>query len=73
MQTKLQSLIEMICNYASGFVVAFLTWHYMIPVFWPHLSVPASQGVWVTVVFTIVSITRSYLWRRLFNHLHTRK
>jgi len=62
-QTKLETAIEVFCNYASGFIVAYLTYAFIVM---PNLHLMASP-FWVTTLFTIISIMRTYLWRRFFN------
>ena len=66
-QTKLVSLIEVCVNVATGFILAWLVWLYLIPVFWPHHSSSAGEGFWITSLFTVVSVLRGYVWRRFFN------
>lgn len=63
-QSKKASGIEVIVSQAVGFGIAVL----MTLFFWP--DTPLIKAASVTVAFTIVSIARSYLLRRLFNHLH---
>lgn len=68
MQTKLRSLTEQLCNTGSGFVAALLTWSYVITPFW-EIKTSSTDNLSITMVFTVVSILRSYGWRRLFNWL----
>ena len=70
MQTRTESFIEACLNIASGFVISVIVWqllagHYNIPM-------PISRNLEITSIFTIVSVTRSYLWRRLGNW-HTQR
>lgn len=50
----------------SGFLLSFLLWRYVVG---PLYGIPrsATQELGVTMLFTVVSITRSYAWRRTFN------
>ena len=72
MQTKKGSLIEVCCNTASGFLLAYLTWKL---IFVPHVrmfgwnmsTLSWWQITYANFWFTLVSIVRSYLWRRFFN------
>ena len=65
-QSRLVSAVEALCNVASGFIVAMLLWRLVVT---PYLGIPVSlnQNIKVTGLFTIVSIVRGYLWRRVFN------
>lgn len=67
-QTKLESAIEVFANYASGFLLAWSVYTYLVI---PSPSLQQS-AFWVTSLFTLVSVVRTYLWRRFFNAgLHT--
>ena len=62
-QTKLESAVEVFFNYGSGFVIALATYAYIVlPSTWLKTS-----PFWVTVLFTFISVFRSFLWRRFFN------
>lgn len=67
-QTRAWSLIEASANTASGFVISWIVGM----VVYPLLGWAASAGQTATVVgiFTVISIVRSYLWRRTFNRFH---
>ena len=58
------SLIEAITNVAVGFLVALLTQVIVFPLF----NLKASMGVHLAIggLFTLASLARSYLLRRLF-------
>ena len=66
-QTRGMSLTESLANVAIGCVVGFAT---QLVVF-PLLSIEASveQNVLVSILFTLVSLGRSYVVRRVFNRL----
>ena len=72
MQTKLTSLTEAILGTASGFLVAMVVWQGVIAPLWGY-EVTILDNIGMTTIFTIVSIARVYLWRRLFNWLERRK
>src|SRR5271155_2776291 len=66
MQTKRQSAIEVITGTTVGLIVSWVIGQYWIyPEFGWHPSM--TQNFLMTSSFTVVSIIRSYLWRRLFN------
>lgn len=65
-QSKLESLIEASLNTASGFVVSLIVWQFLVaPMF--GLPVNWAMNFGITIIFTVVSILRSYIWRRFFN------
>jgi len=72
MQTKKRSLCEVICNVGTGILTAYLTWVYIIIPWVELLKVDLNHltGIGVIVVnfaFTVVSVARGYVWRRMFN------
>lgn len=67
-QTKLQSLLESAINIAIGIAIGFLANITVLPLF--GYPVTIADGVLISVVFTIVSLVRSYLIRRYFNKRH---
>ena len=69
MQTRYQSLIESLLNIGSGFFVSLAVWTVLIVPVW-HLPVNMVENLQITCVFTVVSVARSYLWRRFFNWRH---
>ena len=72
MQTHFESLVEQFFNIGSGFFLAMVVQMFVItPVF--HLPVTHTQNISITLIFTVVSVARSFLWRRVFNHLSVKK
>ena len=69
MQTKLQSLLESCLNIGSGFVISLIVWSYLVVPVW-GLQVDMVDNLNITALFTVVSVVRSYLWRRFFNFVH---
>jgi len=65
-QSRMLSAIESSCNTFSGFIVAMIVWRVFIT---PYLGIPVSlnTNLKVTGVFTVVSVIRGYIWRRLFS------
>ncbi|MFM2354267.1 MAG: hypothetical protein RLZZ528_3 [Pseudomonadota bacterium] len=63
-QSRAASIFEALANVGVGFVVAVLTQHAVFPRF--GLIIPARDHLVIGVVFTLVSLLRSYLLRRLF-------
>lgn len=68
-QTRLGSLIEAIINILIGFGINFTANAFIFPLFgW---SISAKQNVTLGIIYTCISIARSYTVRRIFNsHLH---
>jgi len=54
-----------------GYVVAVLTQIAVFPLFGMH--VPLSDNLLIGLLFTVVSLVRSYALRRVFNRWHERK
>jgi hypothetical protein len=65
MQTKKQSLLESVINTAIGFIVSMLSQIFIYGVM--RIPVTISKSVLLTLFFTVVSIIRSYIIRRIFN------
>jgi hypothetical protein len=63
-QSRRASLLEAAFSTAVGFLVAVATQAIVLPVFGVHL--PLTANLQVGVVFTLASIVRGYLIRRLF-------
>lgn len=65
MQTKTGSLIESCVNVAIGYGINLAANLIVLPMFGYHVSVKDAAGI--GVVFTVISVARSYLIRRVFN------
>ena len=63
-QSRLMSLVESIANVIVGYGVAVVTQILIFPVF--GLQTTLGQNLAMGGVFTIVSLARSFLLRRLF-------
>ena len=71
MQSKMLSLAEAAFNTASGFVISVLASFVIFPAFGAHI--PVSSNIKIVTAFTIISVIRSYVWRRLFNRIEKEK
>lgn len=69
-QTKLGSFIEAWGNVAVGFGINFFGNIYILPLWGLHPSVMDALGI--GVVFTFISVARSYILRRGFNRLKSK-
>jgi len=70
MQKRKISLLESISNTFIGMLLSFG----IQVVIYPALDIPVSinQNIIITVIFTLFSIARGYLIRRVFNYLHSK-
>lgn len=71
MQSRRGSLIESIVNVAIGYGVALASQLVIFPLFGIHI--PFRDNVLIGLWFTAVSILRSYIIRRFFNHKQKRR
>ena len=69
-QSRLMSLVEATVNAVIGYVVAVLTQIMVFPLF--ALRTSLSEHCALGLVFTVVSIARSYVLRRAFEAIRTR-
>lgn len=65
-QTKLESFIEAFINIASGFCISLLVWIFVVIPVW-ELEITMFDNLVITAIYTVISIVRSYFWRRFFN------
>lgn len=70
MQTKKQSFYECLISTFIGYWVAVAATQLILP--WFGIPVAFRQNLWISALFTVVSIIRSYFVRRLFSRLHER-
>jgi Fe2+ transport system protein B len=71
-QSQKMSMIEVTINYIIGFILAIVVnWAIMVLIF----KIPFTWGnsFWMTIIFTIISVARSYAVRRFFNWIHVRR
>lgn len=71
MQTRIQSLIEAWANVVIGYFVALAAQMIVFPLY--DIDVTVTQNIQIGLIFTAVSIARSYTLRRLFNRYHKSK
>jgi len=67
MQSKKGSLIETMTNIVIGYWISFLANWIILPMFGFHVSM--SQNLQIGLLFTVVSVIRSYALRRFYNWL----
>ena len=69
-QSRLMSLVESLANVLVGYVVAVVTQMAVFPLF--SLAVTVTENLLIGLIFTVVSIVRSYTLRRSFEALRVR-
>lgn len=65
MQSRRASLLESVCNIAIGYGVALGGQLLVFPLF--NINVPMSSNLGIGAAFTVISLGRSFLIRRIFN------
>ena len=60
----MNDIIESIIDVGSGFILAVIIQLLIFPLFGLYPSIIDSMGI--ALIFTVVSMTRSALWRRYF-------
>ena len=70
-QSRLMSLVESLANVLVGYGVAVATQMAVFPLF--GLAVTVTENLLIGLIFTVVSIVRSYSLRRGFEALRVRQ
>ncbi|NDC76146.1 hypothetical protein EBZ70_12945 [bacterium] len=70
-QSRLMSLVESLANVLVGYGVAVATQMAVFPLF--GLTVTVTENLLIGLIFTVVSIVRSYALRRSFEALRVRQ
>ena len=65
MQTKLMSFAESWCNILVGYTINFIANAIILPYFVEDFSI--SDNLIIGIIYTFISLTRSYCIRRWFN------
>ena len=65
MQSRLHSAVEAVANVVVGYSINFAANLVVLPVF--GLAVSTGQAAGIGLVFTGISVARSYVLRRAFN------
>lgn len=67
-QSRIGSVVESVVNVLVGYGVAVGAQIAIFPLF--GVNLPVSDNMLIGLLFTAVSLVRSYALRRLFNRLH---
>ena len=70
-QSRLMSIVESLANVLVGYGVAVITQMMVFPLF--GLAVTVAENLLIGLIFTAVSIVRSYALRRGFEALRVRQ
>ena len=70
-QSRLMSLVESLANVLVGYGVAVVTQMAVFPLF--GLAVTVTENLLIGLIFTVVSILRSYALRRGFEAMRVRQ
>tara|TARA_B100001750_G_scaffold144681_1_gene115523 strand:- start:12893 stop:13141 length:249 start_codon:yes stop_codon:yes gene_type:complete len=74
LQSQKQSLIESAINVGTGAVIAFILNLYLLPHFIDDIANQVmTTAILIGVIYTAVSMLRSYLFRRCFNKIENNK
>ena len=65
MQRQRDSLFESLTNTFSGLIISFIIQLILFPIM--NIPVRIEQNIIITLVFTLNSIGRGYIVRRIFN------
>ena len=63
----MRNLIESFVDVGSGFILALLIQIYIFPIFGLYPSVLV--GIKIALIFTTISIIRSWFWRTVFKRI----
>ena len=65
MQTKRQSLIETLTSVFVGWLIGVILNLTILPLF--DYNITVVDSLWVSLIFTVISVVRGYLIKRFFN------
>ena len=65
MQTKKQSLIETLTSVFVGWLIGVILNLTILPLF--DYNITVVDSLWVSLIFTVISVVRGYVIRRAFN------
>ena len=71
MQSRRSSFVEAVTNVGIGIVVAWAVTFAVFPLF--NYEPTVAKSLYISLIFTVVSLVRSYVLRRVFNGIAHRK
>lgn len=72
-QTKWESFKEQLYNIGSGFFLSYLVWIFIVNPLITQGHLTINDSLLITSIFTVTSLLRSFVWRRVFNHISVKK
>ena len=69
-QSRRASVLEALANMITGYLMAVCIGMLLYPLFGARFTI--GENFAISAIFYIASFVRSYVWRRIFNHLHQR-
>ncbi len=65
MQSKRESMIESLTSVGIGWLIGVILNLTILPLF--NYNITVVDSLWVSLIFTVISVVRGYLIRRFFN------
>lgn len=65
-QNKLESFIETSVNVATGFIISYMFWTFILVDWIKNGYITIDDNFYITCMFTVLAVARGYLWRRFF-------
>jgi len=70
-QSRIESFLEVCTNIGSGMIISYFLWKFVLIDAIERGYLQLTDSFTITLIFTIVSVIRSYFWRRFFaNRMH---
>lgn len=67
-QSKKHSLMESLLNTGSAFLISWFVFWAVIPLLF-NIETGPGKSAGIVLIFTLISVARNYIWRRIFNSL----
>jgi len=65
-QSRIESFLEVCTNIGSGMIISYFLWKFVLIDAIERGYLQLTDSFTITLIFTIVSVIRSYFWRRFF-------
>ena len=69
MQSKWQSLLETLVSVVTGLIISLII-QTLIMKYYLKIEVSHTDNLIITIIFTVASVIRGYVIRRIFNRFH---